>query len=51
MRWTLEVVWDEAPLNSAVEGEFVTLTGTCGKSSGGAAPVTIEHADGVDRSW
>lgn len=51
LRWTLEVVWDAAPIESAIEGTFVNLTGTCAKTGGGAAPVTIEHADDTDRSW
>ncbi len=52
LRWTLETVWDEAPIASAVEGTFVNLTGTCGfVTAGGTEPVTIEHADDVDHSW
>lgn len=52
LRWTLETVWDEAPIASAVEGTFVNLTGTCGfATAGGTEPVTIEHSDDVDHSW
>lgn len=51
LKITLEVVWDAAPIDSAIEGTFVNLTGVCGQTSGAAAPVTIEHADDTDRSW
>ncbi len=51
LRWTLEVVWDAAPIASAVEGTFVNLTGICGEGLSAEAPVTIEHADDTDRSF
>ena len=50
LKFDLDCVWDAAPIESAEEGTFVTLTGKAGKTSGGSVP-EVTLSDGVDRSF
>jgi hypothetical protein len=51
LNYTLRVNWDAAPVNSAEEGTFVTLTGTAGEDSSANPPISTVLCDGVDRGF